>query len=165
MQSIVILPNDLAAPAEFRETHLAREVTTPIIPLYLVAAARLRAFLGRTCDFPPGAFFVVACFALGFLGLLGRVGEDARRGFLLVGLLRIFLRVDCAEVLAGHGRVFFADVAMPLGTCEAAPFWAALSWTVDLAVATSTPAKVLVFRDGFQGELFVVYFENVCGNI
>jgi hypothetical protein len=76
MQCVIILPDNLTTPTKIRRTHLACEMTTSIVPLYFIAATCFGTFLGRTCYLAFGARFIVPCFALGFFGCLGRLGED-----------------------------------------------------------------------------------------
>jgi hypothetical protein len=114
MQCLLILPNNLTTPTKLSLTHPTREMTTSIIPLYFITASCFGTFFRCACYFAFCACFVFPCSALGFFCFFGGLGEDMESGFLLVDFLGAFLCVDGTEVVAGDGRLFFADIAVPL---------------------------------------------------
>lgn len=118
MQRRPAFPNNLTPPTKLRPTHVALEVSTPLIPLDPITATRLRTLLRRARFQFFRACFVFSHFAFGlfcFLGgvelVLGGGGEDARGGIFERGFLRGFERVEGEEVRAGCGLVF-AGVAV-----------------------------------------------------
>jgi hypothetical protein len=138
MQRLLILPNDLTTPTKLRPTHRTGEMTTSTLPLDFIRASCFGTFFRRLCDLAIGAREVLPCAVLRFFGFFGRFGEDPESGFLFVEDLGAFLGVDGNEMLAGDGRVFFADVAVPLGAGKTVPFGVALCWTSILARCLKT---------------------------